>query len=194
MHIPNILSELMPTPQPLSLSIVGILLVIVLLARRRNWLNRLRGCVLPPGPRGLPVIGNWLDLPRTDQPWIVYDDWAQTYGALYHHVIFFRDTNTSYLLLGDIVYAQVMGTPMLVVSSPDIAFDLLDKRSAIYSDRSVSVMNELYALETFLTFIPTAESVDIISVPPGILTLASCNMVNGGAISERKFTSTLTLR
>ena len=122
------------------------------------------------------------------------DDWAQTYGALYHHVIFFRDTNTSYLLLGDIVYAQVMGTPMLVVSSPDIAFDLLDKRSAIYSDRSVSVMNELYALETFLTCIPTAESVDIISVPPGILTLASCNTVNGGAISERKFTSTLTLR
>ena len=90
MHIPVIPSEFMPTPQPLSLSIVGLLLVTVLLARRRKWLNRLRGCVLPPGPRGLPVIGNWLDLPRTDQPWIVYDEWAQTYGALYHHVIFPR--------------------------------------------------------------------------------------------------------
>ena len=65
-------------------------------------------------------------------------------------MLFFRDTDTSYRLLGDMVYAQVMGSPMLIVSSPEIVFDLLDKRSAIYSDRSVSVMNELYALGALL--------------------------------------------
>ncbi|KAI0092431.1 CyP450 monooxygenase [Irpex rosettiformis] len=122
------------THQHLSFSILSILLGVVLLARRRKWLNRLRGCVLPPGPRGLPVIGNLLDLPNTDQPWKVYDDWAQTYG--------------------DMVYTQVMSTPMLLISSANIAFDLLDKRSAIYSDRSVSVMNELTAWDFNVGFMP----------------------------------------
>ena len=109
-------------------------------------------------------------------------------------MLFFRDTDTSYRLLGDMVYAQVMGSPMLIVSSPEIVFDLLDKRSAIYSDRSVSVMNELYALGALLTFISTAESMNTILGLPGILTLVSCNTVSGGAILERKFTSTSTLR
>lgn len=36
---------------------------------------------------------------------------------------------------GDVVYLTIFGTSMLVVSSAQAAVDLMDKRSAIYSDR-----------------------------------------------------------
>lgn len=35
---------------------------------------------LPPGPKGLPVVGNLFDIP-TDKPWLVYDKWFQQYGV-----------------------------------------------------------------------------------------------------------------
>ncbi len=34
---------------------------------------------LPPGPRGLPFIGNVFDMP-TDKPWSVFGRWGETYG------------------------------------------------------------------------------------------------------------------
>jgi hypothetical protein len=33
----------------------------------------------PPGPKGLPLIGNALQMPD-DRPWLVYRDWAEKYG------------------------------------------------------------------------------------------------------------------
>ena len=36
--------------------------------------------VLPPGPPGLPVLGNVYDIPRTT-PWVTYRDLTAKYGA-----------------------------------------------------------------------------------------------------------------
>ena len=33
----------------------------------------------PPGPTGLPVIGNMLQLPR-EKEWLTYAEWADKYG------------------------------------------------------------------------------------------------------------------
>jgi hypothetical protein len=33
----------------------------------------------PPGPRGWPLIGNVLDMPRI-QPWLTFTEWGQKYG------------------------------------------------------------------------------------------------------------------
>ncbi|KAJ7656553.1 cytochrome P450 [Mycena rosella] len=41
--------------------------------------------------------------------------------------------------IGDIVYADVLGQPLVVLNSDKIAMELLDRRSAIYSDRPTMV-------------------------------------------------------
>ena len=35
---------------------------------------------LPPGPRGLPLLGNALQIPRAHS-WLAFTEWAQTYGG-----------------------------------------------------------------------------------------------------------------
>ncbi|EJD42439.1 cytochrome P450 [Auricularia subglabra TFB-10046 SS5] len=68
----------------------------------------------PPGPKGLPLIGSLLEWP-TLQEWRTFAQWRRRYG--------------------DIVYANVLGTHLVVLNSPDIARALLDDRGAAYSDR-----------------------------------------------------------
>ena len=46
--------------------------------------------------------------------------------------------------VGDLVFLTALGAPILIVSSAEAAFDLMEKRSALYSDRPRSVMLELY--------------------------------------------------
>ena len=69
---------------------------------------------LPPGPPTLPIIGNIHQIPTT-HPHKQYQTWANQYGPIYS------------LMLGTRV--------MIVLSSDRIIKDLLDKKSAIYSDR-----------------------------------------------------------
>jgi hypothetical protein len=40
------------------------------------------GLPLPPGPKGYPLIGNLFDMPG-DKPWVVYDEWRNTYGKIF---------------------------------------------------------------------------------------------------------------
>ena len=45
---------------------------------------------------------------------------------------------------GDLIYLDVLGQPMVVLGSYKVARELLDKRSANYSDRPRSIMAQLY--------------------------------------------------
>ncbi|KAJ3804912.1 putative monooxygenase [Lentinula aff. lateritia] len=72
------------------------------------------GSKLPPGPSRIPVFGNAFGLPA-DCAWIKLSQWALQYGI--------------------IMYLEVLKQPMVVLSSIKIANDLLNKRSALYSDR-----------------------------------------------------------
>lgn len=47
---------------------------------------------------------------------------------------------------GDLVYLDVLGKPMLILGTHDVALDLLEKRSALYSDRAQSIMIDLYVV------------------------------------------------
>lgn len=44
---------------------------------------------------------------------------------------------------GDIVYIDIPTQPIIVLGSADAAFELLEKRSDIYSDRPRLVMDDL---------------------------------------------------
>lgn len=74
---------------------------------------------LPPGPKPLPLIGNAHQFPLK-HPWETFAKWRKEYG--------------------DVVYANVLGKPILVLNSDKACVDLLDKRSANYSDRPRMVM------------------------------------------------------
>lgn len=60
-----------------SLDIVAVLilcLVGIFYARRKKTLHP-----LPPGPKGYPVIGNALDMPKSHE-WIAYEEWGKELG------------------------------------------------------------------------------------------------------------------
>ncbi|KAJ7688010.1 cytochrome P450 [Mycena rosella] len=79
---------------------------------------------LPPGPRKLPLVGNLLDFPATFA-WEKYMEWSRTYSS-------------------DILHLNAAGTSLIILSSTKAATDLLDKKSAIYSDRPrMPMINEL---------------------------------------------------
>ncbi|KAJ7671882.1 cytochrome P450 [Mycena rosella] len=69
---------------------------------------------LPPGPTGLPLLGNIFQMP-TETPWLTFAAWARKYG--------------------DVMSVSVLGQPIIFLTSPQAASDLLDRKSAIYSDR-----------------------------------------------------------
>ncbi|KAF5377278.1 hypothetical protein D9615_006445 [Tricholomella constricta] len=74
---------------------------------------------LPPGPRGLPLIGNALQLP-VDHEWFTFAKWGKLYGG--------------------VVYVSAFGRPLIILNSTKAITDLLEKRSGIYSDRPVLPM------------------------------------------------------
>lgn len=47
-----------------------------------RWITTRRLAPLPPGPRGLPVLGNSYQIPARKQ-WLKFDEWVKEYGMLY---------------------------------------------------------------------------------------------------------------
>ncbi|KAF7358919.1 Cytochrome P450 [Mycena sanguinolenta] len=74
---------------------------------------------LPPGPRGLPLIGNLLDAP-TEKHWVKFAELGDIWG--------------------DILSLNVFGQTMIIVNSVKVAEDLLDVRGANFSERPVIPM------------------------------------------------------
>ncbi|KZV64299.1 cytochrome P450 [Peniophora sp. CONT] len=73
---------------------------------------------LPPGPPGLPLIGNALQL--KDEQWFQFSEWRKIYG--------------------DIFYLNAAGQPIIVINSHAIATDLLDRRAGKSSDRPLNIV------------------------------------------------------
>ncbi|KAF8511729.1 putative CyP450 monooxygenase [Hysterangium stoloniferum] len=123
----------------LAVLTTGISLVILVLAHIA--LNRRRipkGLQLPPGPPGKFLVGNAGDLPTSNE-WKTYTKWAEKYG--------------------DLVYLNVLGTSILFVNSNDMAHELFERRSKIYSDRpALTMLHELMGFDWGLAFMPYGES------------------------------------
>ena len=87
----------------------------------------------PPGPKGYPVIGNVFDFPR-NPIWEGFTKMAQEHGewmvGVFKALMMF---NAGGIADSDILYLDVMGTPIVVLSNNDMSADLLERRSV--SDR-----------------------------------------------------------
>ncbi|TDL20092.1 cytochrome P450 oxidoreductase OrdA-like protein, partial [Rickenella mellea] len=108
------------------LGILGICILKIVFAplRRKN---------LPPGPKPLPLIGNLLDLPK-EYDWL---HWAK-HKKLY----------------GPISSVSAFGRNLILINDAQIAYDLLEKKSSIHSNRPSFVFaGEMCGLEDALVFL-----------------------------------------
>ncbi|KZV67268.1 cytochrome P450 [Peniophora sp. CONT] len=85
----------------------GVVIALVVRYIKSPWRK------LPPGPPGLPLIGNALQI--VGEPWLKYSAWRKEYG--------------------DIIYLNAAGRPLVVLNNAKVANELLDRRAGIYSDR-----------------------------------------------------------
>ncbi|KAJ7150553.1 cytochrome P450 [Mycena crocata] len=95
---------------------VASILAAAVLAR---YVFRRRKPPLPPGPKGLPLLGNIFDLPK-ESPWLGFAEIGSKWG--------------------DIFSITVLGQTMVIINSAKVAEDLLDVKGAIFSDRPVIPM------------------------------------------------------
>ncbi|KAJ7127635.1 cytochrome P450 [Mycena epipterygia] len=69
---------------------------------------------LPPGPKGWPIIGNVLDMPKS-HAWKTFARWGDIYGG--------------------IMSITLLGQPFVIINDPEIATEILEKRGSVYADR-----------------------------------------------------------
>ncbi|KAJ5806280.1 Cytochrome P450 [Penicillium pulvis] len=108
------------TSKPCFLAFVAIifLIIYILIHDFFLWLR------LPPGPTPIPFLGNKFIIPSSS-PWIQFEKWSHKYGPIFTLWIGRR--------------------PTIIISDPNIAVDLLEKRSTKFSSRPrFVVMGELY--------------------------------------------------
>ena len=105
-------------------------LVVILVAQyvRSPWRK------VPPGPKGLPILGNAIQLRNRD--WMYKKECKQKF-RLSKSVVLLIPWLFGFTaeLLEHVMYLNALGQPILVIHSLKTAFELLDRRASIYSDR-----------------------------------------------------------
>ncbi|KAF9529927.1 cytochrome P450 [Crepidotus variabilis] len=95
-----------------------------LYALYRSWKYKRPSLPLPPGPKGLPLVGNLFDMPKAFE-WRTFHKWAKE-------------------LETDIIYLNIAGQSVVIIDSASAAVELLERRSSLYSGRPrLPMINEL---------------------------------------------------
>ncbi|TFK67293.1 cytochrome P450, partial [Pluteus cervinus] len=87
----------------------------------------------PPGPKGLPFLGNIFQLPPFQ--FIRFMEWKEQFGPIFS--------------------LNLVGQPVIVINNLEIATELLERRSSIYADRPrIIVANEIMSGGLMLPIVP----------------------------------------
>ncbi|KAF8889423.1 cytochrome P450 [Gymnopilus junonius] len=98
------------------------------------FLARMYTLPLPPGPSKIPIIGNLLDMPSS-YDWLTFAEWGKKWGG--------------------IVSISIFSQQIIVLNSVHHAIEILDKKSAVYSDRPIMQMGgELVGWKNTLVLLP----------------------------------------
>ena len=100
---------------------------------------------LPPGPRKLPLLANLLDLPTTHQ-WLKFIEWGKEFSMFL--VIHLPSSKLIGLewIDSNIIHIHAAGKDFIIVNSFEVAIELGDRRSAIYSSRCVLITPGTYTV------------------------------------------------
>lgn len=109
----------------MSLVLVSTIGIACYLLQRFLFGQNQKRAPLPPGPKGLPLLGNVADLPPPGTP-------------EYTHWLKHKD------LYGPISSVTVLGQTLVIINDKSIAFELLDKRSNFCSGRAKMKFAEMY--------------------------------------------------
>ncbi|THU85080.1 cytochrome P450 [Dendrothele bispora CBS 962.96] len=90
----------------------------------------------PPGPRGLPILGNLFQLDSV-KPWHTFAKWKEMYGP--------------------IMYLNVAGQPIVILNSKKVAEDLLERRASNYADRHRFIVLEKTTGDSNIAFMRPGE-------------------------------------
>ncbi|KAF8815161.1 cytochrome P450 [Phlegmacium glaucopus] len=114
----------------LDILLICLTLFLIWMFYKKNQRNRLP---LPPGPAGLPLIGNLLDMPKSSE-WEVYHKWSQEFNS-------------------DIIHLNAAGTDIIILDTYEATIDLIEKWSNNYSSRpTLSMVRELMGFEFSFAF------------------------------------------
>ncbi|KAH9996919.1 cytochrome P450 [Russula vinacea] len=105
-----ILDNLPQLPIPRGALITTLIIILAVRYVRSPWRK------VPPGPMGLPILGNALQL--HDKAWM-----------------FEKDSKQKYKISDHMMYLNALGQSILVINSLKTAYQLLDRRANIYSGR-----------------------------------------------------------
>ncbi|THU76245.1 cytochrome P450 [Dendrothele bispora CBS 962.96] len=93
---------------------------------------RKRARTYPPGPRGVPILGNLFQV-NTANPWTKFREWAKIYGP--------------------IVYVNIAGQSIVLLNTKKAAEDLLEYRGSKYSDRPRLIALEYMGGNSLITML-----------------------------------------
>ncbi|KAH7333663.1 cytochrome P450 [Rhizoctonia solani] len=92
-------------------------LVLILMHHYWRWRSKTRH---PPSPSSLPLVGNLFSIPPENG-----------------HLAFAKLGEQLY---SDLIFLKIFGQKIIILNSTEAASDLLEKRSALYSDRALPTM------------------------------------------------------
>lgn len=70
-----------PTADFYPWNISDLVISVLFCCAAHRWALSRRPILLPPGPKGLPVLGNSCQIP-THKQWLEFDEWIEEYGTL----------------------------------------------------------------------------------------------------------------